>query len=91
TLPLKQGDEFLFFPNISPHAPVSGALNFIGYQASETPDAGLAFTLRGLFAADATVPRLGLRGTAKLYGKRTPLVALLLRRPFLHIRQWLGV
>jgi hypothetical protein len=91
TLPLQQGDEFLFFPNISPHAPVSGTLNFIGYQASETPDAGLAFTLRGLFEAGESVPRLGLRGTAKLYGGRMPLIALLLRRPFLQLRQWLGV
>ena len=90
-LPLAPGDEFLFFPNISPHAPVSGSLNFIGYQASETPEAGLAFTLRGLFAAGESAPRLGLRGTAKLYGKRAPLAALLLRRPFLQIRQWLGV
>lgn len=91
TLPLRQGERLLFFPNISPHTPLPGTLTFIGYQASETPDAGLAFTLRASFAPGETLPRLGLRGTAKLYGERMPLVILLLRRPFLQVRQWLGV
>ena len=91
TLPLKLGDAVLFFPNIKPHAPLSGTLTFIGYQASETPGAGLAFSLRADFVGEESVPRLGLRGTAKLYGDRMPLAALLLRRPFLQLRQWLGL
>ncbi len=91
TLPLNLGDSLLFFPNISPHAPLPGTLAFIGYQAAETPGAGLAFTLRAQFAPESPLPRLGLRGTAKLYGQRAPLAALLLRRPFLQVRQWLGL
>ncbi len=91
TLPLGQGDSLLFFPNISPYAPLSGKLSFIGYQAAETPEAGLAFSLRASFASGESLPRLGLRGTAKLYGSRAPLIALLLRRPVLQLRQWLGV
>lgn len=91
TLPLGQGDALLFFPNISPYAPLSGKLAYIGYQAAETPEAGLAFSLRASFAAGEDPPRLGLRGTAKLYGSRAPLIALLLRRPVLQLRQWLGL
>ncbi len=91
TLPLAEGDGILFFPNISPHAPLPGTLVFIGYQASETPEAGLAFTLRAHFTPGESLPRLGLRGTAKLYGERRPVIAHLLRRPILQLRQWAGI
>ena len=91
TLPLAQGDGVLFFPNVSPHAPLSASLMFIGYQAADTPEAGLAFTLRAGFDPGAPLPRLGLRGTVKLYGERMPLIMLLLRRPVLQARQWLGI
>ena len=91
SLPLEQGDQVLFFPNISPHAPLAAVLGYIGYQASEQPTIGLAFTLRANFAPNGPLPRLGLRGTAKLYGARRPLIGLLLRKPLLQVRQWLGM
>lgn len=112
TLPLRTGDKLLFFPNIRPYAPQEASLSFVSYQASETPEAGIAFILRAEFPAleqeinaqngpgqndpdqageQDTAPRLGLRGTAKLYGDRMPLGALLLRRPILQARQWLGL
>ena len=91
SLPLKLGDSLVFFPNIAPHAPLEAQLRYVGYQASEHPATGLAFTLRAAFLPDQPLPRLGLRGTAKLYGARSPLVALILRKPLLQVRQWLGL
>ena len=90
-LPLEQGDALLFFPNISPHAPLAAQLSYLAYQAEESPEAGLAFTLRASFLQNEELPRLGLRGTAKLYGERMPIIALLLRKPVLQLRQWLGI
>lgn len=90
-LTLTEGDSVLFFPNIRPHSPVSAKLAFVGYQAAETPEAGVAFTLRAHFTAKEDSPRLGLRGTAKLYGSRSPVIFQLVRRPILQLRQWLGV
>ena len=91
-LPLSLGDSLLFFPNVNPHEPLDGHLIFVGYQASETAEAGLAFKLRANFGeGQEDLPRLGLRGTAKLYGKRMPLIVSLLRRPILQLRQFLGL
>ena len=91
SLPLEQGNSLLFFPNVSPHTPLAAQLSYLAYQAEESPEAGLAFTLRASFSPEDALPRLGLRGTAKLYGERMPLVALLLRKPVLQLRQWLGL
>jgi hypothetical protein len=42
---------------------------------------------------DGTVipPRLGIRGTAQLYGDRVPMIYYILRRPVAFLRQWVGL
>ena len=40
---------------------------------------------------DSAKPRIGSRGTAKLYGPNVPLAFYLFRRPFAVARQWLGL
>lgn len=89
-LPQAANDEVLFFPNVSPGSPLTARLTQVGYQAQETAQAGLAFRLRADFEAGQAGPRLGVRGSAKLYGRRVPLVYLLLRQPLTRMRQWLG-
>jgi hypothetical protein len=42
-------------------------------------------------AETSRVPRLGLRGSAKIDGQMVPLGYFLLRRPLAVARQWLGV
>ena len=46
----------------------------------------------GAAAADpaAALPRLGIRGTAQLYGGNVPLAFALFRRPIASLRQWAG-
>jgi hypothetical protein len=36
-------------------------------------------------------PRLGLKGTAKIYGPRRALALWLLRRPMAVVREWLSI
>lgn len=88
SMPLQPGSEVLFFPNITPGSPLPAAVTFISYQAAEQSGESLAFVLRADFAAG--VPRLGLRGTAKVYGPRLPLALKALRHPLRVARQWLG-
>lgn len=92
-VPQQSGDRALFFPNISPGSPYEAFVYQVGYQAEETPQAGLAFRLRAEFGPEAkeSLPRLGSRGTAKLYGSRAPLIYVILRQPIMKMRQWLGV
>ena len=55
-----------------------------------TPEGIMAYRFRARFDAAAT-PRLGLRGSAKIYGPQRSLAIWLLRRPIATIRQWLAL
>ncbi|MNF02465.1 hypothetical protein D3C80_2016120 [compost metagenome] len=58
------------------------------YEAQATAAGQLAYRLDATFLGEP--PRIGLRGTAKLYGERAPLAYYLLRRPLAAVRQGLG-
>ncbi len=90
TLPVQIGGEALFFPNISPGSPQQVEISYISYQATEQSGDSLAFSLRGKFENVSPLPRLGMRGTAKIYGPRRPLALIALRYPLRMVRQWLG-
>ncbi len=67
-------------------------VEFINYQASPTPEGILAYRITARLAGSkARLPRLGVRGTAKIYGGRVLLAAYLFRRPFSALRQWIGL
>ena len=51
----------------------------------------LAFALRARFEDGEAMPRIGLRGTAKVYGERSSLFMFLFRRPLSALRQGLGL
>ncbi len=59
------------------------------YEAQPTAAGQLAYRLDARF--DAETPRIGLRGTAKIFGDRVPLALYLLRRPLAGLRQSLGL
>ena len=59
------------------------------YEAQPTPGGQLAYRLDAQF--DQAPPRIGLRGTAKIYGERAPLALYLLRRPLAGLRQSVGL
>nr|WP_250207931.1 HlyD family efflux transporter periplasmic adaptor subunit [Curvibacter sp. CHRR-16] len=86
---LPQDASLRMFLNTAPATPLAATLLRVGYRASPTSDGTLAYRVRARFAAGDTA-RLGLKGTAKLYGHRTVLLAYLLRRPLAHARVWLG-
>lgn len=85
------GAQVQFYQNISPLDSLSAAVTQAGYETQATVDAGLAYVLRAEFPAGTQPPRLGLRGTAKVYGHYVPLGYYLLRRPFAGLRRMLGV
>ncbi|MCW2242491.1 efflux RND transporter periplasmic adaptor subunit [Azospirillum canadense] len=88
---LDPGADVRLFLNIDPQNPVSASLTYAGYQAEPTPDGVLAYRLKARFADDAPPPRIGLKGTAKLYGHDGRVIELLLRRPLASLRQRLGL
>ncbi|MGZ5049493.1 MAG: efflux RND transporter periplasmic adaptor subunit [Methylobacter sp.] len=86
---LKPGDEVLFFPNVAPHHPLAASLTYFSYRTSPTPADVMAYRLKADFSDTTDLPRLGYRGTAKLYGERRPFLLWLLRKPLRTARLWL--
>ncbi len=50
----------------------------------------LVYRVLANFEVDVVPPRIGLKGTAKVYGEEVKLLYYLLRRPFASVRRWTG-
>ena len=91
---LKPGAPVTVFLNTAPLTPISAKLSYIAYEATRQPDNLLAHRVRAAINKDDLVkhalPRIGLKGTARLDGERVLLIYWLLRRPLGITRQWLG-
>jgi hypothetical protein len=87
---LKPGAEVEFFLNIAPGAPLSAKLSQASYEATLSPANLLGYRLRATLDDPARMPRIGLRGTAKIYGEKVTLFYYLARRPLAAARQFLG-
>lgn len=82
------------FLNAAPASPISATLLRVSYRATPAGDGTLAYRIRArLDESSGTneVLRVGLKGTAKLYGERTVVALYLLRRPLATLRIWLGL
>lgn len=87
---LQPGDALRLFLNSDPANPVDGELVQVGYRASPRADGTLSYRLEGTFTTDSAPLRVGLKGTAKLYGEHTLLINYLLRKPLAALRSHLG-
>lgn len=86
---LAPGSDVRFFLNVDPLAAYRAVLVQTSYEAERTASDILAYTIMAEFSA-AQKPRLGLKGTARLYGGWVPLSYYLLRKPLAWVRQHLG-
>ncbi|MCE1113826.1 MULTISPECIES: efflux RND transporter periplasmic adaptor subunit [Pseudomonas] len=86
---LDNGAEVALFLDSDPLHRHSATLARAAYQAQSTAAGQLAYRLDADFAE--APPRIGLRGTAKLFGDRAPLALYLLRRPLAALRQAVGL
>jgi hypothetical protein len=81
------------FLDAAPLAPLEASVVQAAYKA-EADAAGVssyAVIARPKDEADSTPARLGLRGTARVYGEPVSLLYYLLRRPLTAARQWTGL
>lgn len=74
-----------------PLTSLAGRVTETSYQALTTPDGIAAYRLRAAFDSRPEEARLGLRGTAKIYGNWVVLGYYLLRRPLASVREWTGL
>ncbi|QTN44038.1 HlyD family efflux transporter periplasmic adaptor subunit [Ectopseudomonas mendocina] len=85
---LQPGAEVALFLDSDPLNRHEAQLERSAYEAQTTAAGQLAYRLDARFVE--APPRVGLRGTAKLFGDRAPLAYYLLRRPLAAARQSLG-
>lgn len=88
-LDFQPGTEIALFLDSAPLHSHSARLQRSAYEAQQTTSGQLAYRLDATF--DQSPPRIGLRGTAKIYGERGPLAFYLLRRPLAALRQTVGL
>ncbi len=94
---LDTGAEVRIFLNIRPDSPLSASLRQASYEAQITSEGILAFRLKASLnnpvrlSSPKSSYRIGLRGTAKIYGKEVTLFYYLMRRPLTALRQRVGL
>lgn len=93
SISLVSGSEVRVFLDNDPLHAWSAQLSESGYEPQTTPDQQLAYRLIAQLSESelqAEPPRVGLRGTAKVYGEKVSIFFYLFRRPITSVRQWLG-
>ncbi len=68
------------FLTIDPELPHDAVLTFAFLPGSARPDGILSYRVKARLDASEPVPRIGLKGTAKLYGGEVPLAYAVFRR-----------
>ena len=86
---LAPGNEVRLFLDTDPLRSLKGTVSYVVYESTmmaEWP----AYKVTARLDEAHEAPRIGLRGTARIYGGDTTLIYYLLRRPITVARQWLG-
>lgn len=91
SLLLKPGARAKVFLDSDPVHPREAVVEYADYQARVRPGEALAFRVVARLTGDEPLPRLGVRGTAQVYGERVPFGFYLFRRPVTALRQWIGL
>ncbi|KQV11117.1 multidrug transporter [Pseudomonas sp. Root329] len=86
---LEPGAQVALFLDSDPLQRHLAQLERAAYEAQPTAGGQLAYRLDASF--QQTPPRIGLRGTAKVFGDRAPLALYLLRKPLAGLRQSVGL
>lgn len=87
---LEPGAEVTLFLTAYPLSPLQGEVLETSYQARPGEDGVASYRLLASIEGQPEHARLGLHGTAKLYGERVLLGYYLLRRPLAALRAWSG-
>ena len=88
---LNSGNRVDVFLDINPLHRYEAEIKRVPYQSTLTDAGVLAYSVRAKLAASEEIPRIGLRGSGKLYGPRTSLFYFVFRRPITAIRQMIGI
>ena len=89
SIALSNGARVRLFLDADPLDAIEARVETTAYHAEPTPDGRLVYRVDAKLVDDEA-QRIGLRGTAQLYGEKVPLYFYLLRRPISALRQSTG-
>lgn len=89
-LNLEPGAQVKVFLHTRPLSPIAATLMQTSYQPTLSPDNIASYRLKAAFTDSDELPRIGLRGTARVTGEWSNLGYYLLRRPIAAVREWIG-
>ena len=87
---LDPGCSLRLFLHVDPLRPLEATVLRSSYQPVLSPDGIASYRVTAELKDPGELPRLGLRGTAKVYGPQVRLAYYLFRRPLAAARQFLG-
>jgi hypothetical protein len=88
---LEAGAKVDLLLHVDPLSPLDAKIERASYEATPAPDGSLAYVVRARLVPGQGLPRIGLRGTAKIYAGRVSLGYYLLRKPLAFARRSLGI
>jgi multidrug resistance efflux pump len=88
---LEAGAPVNLLLHVDPLSPLEARIERSSYEATLAPDGTLAYVVRAQLTPGQVLPRIGMRGTAKIYAGRVTLGYYLLRKPLAFLRRSLGV
>ncbi|HRE70382.1 HlyD family efflux transporter periplasmic adaptor subunit [Accumulibacter sp.] len=86
---LQAGAEVRVYLHVAPLHSLAATLSETSFAAQPGPDGVVSYRIKARLD-EREGARIGLKGTAKIYGQRMPLIYLLLRRPLASLRTWCG-
>jgi len=90
-LNLELGAKVKLYLNVSPLDTVDGELTQSSYEPTLVDEGFVAYRLRADLASGEAPARIGLKGTAKIYGAWAPFIYHVFRKPLSAVRRYLGV
>jgi multidrug resistance efflux pump len=88
---LELGSEVTVYLNIDPLSPIKAKIVQTSYEVTTLPDNTLAYIVKAELQPGYGLPRIGNRGTAKVYGEPVTLGYYLFRKPIVFLRSSLGI
>jgi hypothetical protein len=88
---LEPGSKVEVLLHVNPLSPLDAQIERASYEATQTPEGNLAYVIRAQLLPGQGLPRIGLRGTAKVYAGKVSLGYYLLRKPLAFLRRSLGI
>ena len=88
---IETGAPIRLYLNSDPLNPISARMHSFSYEAQERPGFTFAHRIRAKIFDIELMPRLGLRGTARISGKKVTIFYWIFRRPISALRQFFGI